>query len=80
MGSLFTPQDVAKVLKIDQELVLAHIRSGRLAAANVGQGTILPRWRISAESIDAFLNARGASTPKPARRRKPAAAAIEFFK
>ena len=82
METTHTPQDVAKALKVDVEIILNHIRSGKLEAANVGLGTIRPRWRITAESLDAFLAARRSGGPQPARRRKSPAgsAATEFFK
>ena len=81
METTHTPQDVAKALKVDVEIILNHIRSGKLEAANVGLGIIRPRWRITAESLDAFLAARRSGGPRSTRRRKsPATAATEFFK
>jgi excisionase family DNA binding protein len=78
---LHTVRDVAKLLQVDDEHVLELIHSGKLTASNVGAGSRRPRWRISQQSLDAFLSSR---QPKfrPAPRRKPMRNedVIEFYK
>ena len=79
--ALLTVADVARRLVVSDEQVLAHIRSGRLRAINVGLGRQRPRWRIAPEALEEFLSARtSALAPPTTRRRKNRQAnVIEFF-
>src|SRR6185312_4386371 len=55
---LYSVAQVAEALSIDAEAVIRHVRAGRLRAVNVGLGTQRPRYRISTEALDEFLDAR----------------------
>lgn len=64
-----TPPDVAKLLRVSNEKLLGWIRRGELTAVNVGNGN-RPRFRISPESLNAFLKVREVQPPpKPLPRR-----------
>jgi excisionase family DNA binding protein len=78
---LFTVAEVAKRLSVQDDVILGHIRSGRLAAVNVGLGSRRPRWRISTESLEQFLALRTSvgQPEKPRRRRKRQEVVTEFF-
>ena len=78
---LLTVAEVAKRLSVQDEVVLAHIRSGRLRAINVGLGSRRPRWRIAQEALEEFLGARTTSPVQPAkpRRTRRPSQVIEFF-
>jgi excisionase family DNA binding protein len=67
-----TPPEVAKILRVTPEKILGWIRRAELRAVNVGNG-MRPRYRVSREFLDAFLEAREVQPPsKPARRvRRP---------
>ena len=68
------PPKLAELLGIDVGKVLTWIRNGELQAVNVAESLGgRPRWRISAEAVDAFLRRRHSPTPdKPSpRRRRP---------
>jgi excisionase family DNA binding protein len=73
---MYTVASLAKFLRISDEQVLSHIRAGRIRAANVGGGTLKPRWRISEAAVAAFLESRS-TTPKQAAQRKPKRTAQE---
>ena len=47
---LYTPQEVADLLKLRVETVYEYIRTGRLSAARLGN-----RYRISQTDLDTFL-------------------------
>ncbi|WP_119698169.1 helix-turn-helix domain-containing protein [Microbacterium halotolerans] len=49
---LFTPAQVAEVLAIDVDSVMALAREGRVHAVRVGSPA---SWRIDAESVNAYL-------------------------
>jgi hypothetical protein len=76
---LLTVADVSRKLGIGIDAVLAHVKSGRLKAANVGAGVVRPRWRIAEADLMSFLSVRIAAPPAARRRRKQAGTAIEFF-
>ncbi len=68
---------------VSEHTVLGWIRSGELRAINVGRrlGAKKPRWRITAEALDAFEVLRTPTAPSPrARRRKRSADVIEFYR
>ena len=76
-----TADDVARILGVGIEIVLGHIRAGRIAAMNVGLGATRPRWRITDEALAQFTAARTAS-PRPAtrpKRKTKNAGVIAFF-
>jgi len=75
-------QDVCERYGVGQHTVLHWIRSGQLRAVNVGRtpGARKPRWRITADALDAFEAARTQSPPPPrARRRKRQDEVICFY-
>lgn len=76
---MLTIRDVAERLNVSQEVVLTHVRAGRLKAANVGLGSARPRWRISEDDLDAFLASRAVFVAPKQRRRRVETGGIEFF-
>ena len=52
---LMTASQVAELLSIDVDEVVALIMDSRLEGARVGSP---PRWRVSAESVEAYLDAQ----------------------
>lgn len=68
--SFLTPPEIARLLRVSPDKVAAWIRSGRLRATNVGAAS-RPRWRVSREDFDTFLDSRQNPVPAaPDRRRK----------
>ena len=66
-----SPPAVAEALGCNQTKILGWIRSGELRGVNVAAKVGgRPRWRISLEDLEGFLQRRAASpVPKVARRR-----------
>jgi excisionase family DNA binding protein len=56
-----TPPQVAKVLGVSSEHVTKFIASGELRAMNTSLKD-RPRWKISREDFDAFVNRRSNQT------------------
>lgn len=84
MGEWYSPREVAAVRKIRLGKVLAWIRTGELLAVNLAEKPRgRPRWRISAEALDAFDTRRSnRAGMKPAASRKqkrPSVGVVEFF-
>ena len=80
-----TIQQVALRLHVSRDTVERWINTGSIHAVDVsgrlGKKSRRPRWRINAESLGAFLDARANRvpiTPSPPRRRNPNL--IEFIK
>lgn len=81
MTPYLTPPEIAKLLRVSHEKVVGWIRRGELATVNVGNGT-RPRFRISQESLDAFLRKREVQPiPKamPRRRQVPEGGPLDPF-
>ena len=75
-----TPPQVAKRLGIDSHRVIRWIKSGQLAACNVGDGAQRPRFRVFESDLTIFLASRAAGpTPKVSRRQKRNPEITEFF-
>jgi len=76
-----TPPRLAKRWGIKVQRILQWIRSGQLAAVNLGDGRLRPRWKIPPSAIEAFESVRASRpAPKPApRRRRKDPSVIEFF-
>lgn len=53
MDELLTPQEAAKILKVDRRTVYKYLRSGELPAAKIGD-----TWRIRQEDLDKFIKQR----------------------
>jgi excisionase family DNA binding protein len=76
-----TPPQVAEQLGIEPAKVIGWIRRGELKAANVADRLGgRPRYRISTDSLDAFLNRRQPvqAPPRTHRKRRQPADLIEF--
>lgn len=46
---LYTPQEVAKILKVHHRTVLRYIKEGKLKATKIGQ------WRIKKEDLNKLI-------------------------
>jgi len=57
-----TPPEIAKLLRVAPDKVLGWIRQAELRAVNVGNGN-RPRFRVSPEALDTFLQAREVQPP-----------------
>lgn len=82
MHAYMTPPEIAKLLRVSPDKILGWIRSGRLKAVNLGNGYCRPRYRVSRESLETFLNLRAVQPPPPhiPRRRKHVSdEIIQFF-
>lgn len=62
-GRLLTPLDVAERLRVTAEQVRCLIRTGQLAAINVGTGPKRPLYRIAPDAVAEFLARRGQIAP-----------------
>lgn len=75
-----TPPAIARRYGIHVSRVLAWIRSGQLAAINVGDGTRRPRWRILPDALEAFERRRAAQpAAKATQRRKVDPTITQYF-
>lgn len=79
MIEYLTPPEVAKLLRVRIDKVRNWIRNGDLAASNVAESPDRkPRYRVSRDDLQAFLDRR--KVPKPAlyqpRRRRVESAPI----
>jgi excisionase family DNA binding protein len=64
-----TPPEVAKQLSVSSDTVLAWIRSGELAAANIASRTSnRPRWIIKKTDLDRYLKGRQPETAAPPKK------------
>ena len=64
-----TPSEVAERLRVTAEQVRCLIRTGQLAAVNVGTGPKRPLYRITPDAVAEFLARR--AQPVPVTRRHP---------
>ena len=56
---LLSVKEVASKLGVDRDAVSGYIRNRELAAINVARNRNgRPRWRVSADAIEAFLQSR----------------------
>lgn len=76
--SILKVEEVAKWLRVTNEQVSCLIRTGQLAAVNVGSGTKRPLYRIKPDAVDEFL-ARRSEQPVTVRRARPRSAAVADF-
>jgi excisionase family DNA binding protein len=70
---LLTAAQVAEMLSIDVEEVIALTHEGRLEGSRVGSP---PRWRISAASLEAYLDAQAEEARRMALWRESNAASF----
>ena len=81
-----TIQEVALRLHVSRDTVERWINTGNLRAVNVGgrlgKESRRSSWRVSAQSLEAFLEARAnrAPMPPPRIRRTRSPGVIEFIK
>lgn len=70
MEKHYTIQELAELLSVDEEQVLACVNSGEIVAVNVAKSPAgkRPRWRVSESEAGKFLLRRRhpASMPPPA--------------
>lgn len=70
MIDFLTPPKIAKALAVNPDKVLGWIRLGRLKAVNVVDPPKRPRYRVSPEALQEFLNSiavtPAAKTPRRA--------------
>ena len=76
-----TPPAVARRLGVAPEKVLQLIRTGEIVAHDLAtRRGGRPRWRISDEALDAFLESRRSQPTLPRRKmRKPPTAIKQYF-
>lgn len=69
MSKMLRPHEVAELLDVPTETVRGWCRSGKLAAIDVSRvaGRGKPRYRISRESLERFMEAGRVSPPQPAK-------------
>lgn len=53
----YTPAQLAKALQVSRGKVMTWIKYGKLAAVNMAEGRT-PRYRITQDAVDAFLDSR----------------------
>lgn len=70
-GQFLTPDEVAARLRVTAEQVRCLIRTGQLAAVNVGTGAKRPLYRITPDAFAEFLARRGQSAPSTRTRVTP---------
>jgi excisionase family DNA binding protein len=72
-----TVPEVAKLLRVSPDKVLSWIRSGRLRGFNVAETeTSRPKYRVSPEELEAFINVR--MPFQPPRRGRPVGSRRRF--
>ncbi len=72
MTNMVTPPTIAKRYGIKPEKVIAWIRSGRLRAIDVSEGSKRPRFRIDVDDLADFERSLSVVPPprQPKKRRK----------
>ena len=68
-NAFLTPPEIANRLRVSPNKVLGWIRRGMLGAVNVSDG-LRPRYRVSREALDAFLQGREVRLPPCLRRKR----------
>jgi excisionase family DNA binding protein len=82
-GPPYTVRDLCERYGVGAGTVLAWIASREMQAINISRrpGSKKPRWRITAEALEAFELRRTANPPAPrVRRRRRPADVVEFYK
>jgi len=78
----YSPPEFAELLGTTPDRVRFWIDSRQLRASNVAEGK-RPRWKISADDAERFLESRAnrptQKTKQPTRRRQPIGNVKEFF-
>ncbi|MBN2292341.1 MAG: helix-turn-helix domain-containing protein [Pirellulales bacterium] len=66
-----TPPAIAKILGVTPERVICWIKSGKLRAFNLSEGTKRPRYRVAPDDLEDCLRAcEVEATPRPRRRKQ----------
>jgi excisionase family DNA binding protein len=70
-GKYLTPPQIAEILGVAHEKILQFIRTGELRAIDLSSKRgHRPRWHVSRDDLEDFLNRRAAKPLPPSRRRK----------
>jgi hypothetical protein len=76
----YTPNELARVLRVSPDRIRAWIVSGELPALNTASARCgRPRYVVLPTQLDAFIRGRQAAAPKPAVRRRRRPAAMDYF-
>ncbi len=81
LSAAFTVPTVAASLGVNRDKILTLIKNGELIAINLSLSN-RPRWRITQQALDAFLEARSSKrAPQRSTRRRRTTAKVEeeFF-
>lgn len=65
-----TPPEIARLLRVSPEKVIGWIRRAELKAVNVSNSTFRPRYRVSRECFEEFLQSREVPPPLPRPERR----------
>lgn len=69
MQDYLTPPEIAKLLRVRGDKVLAWIRSGQLVAFNVAEKVNgRPKYRVARGELEAFIQRRAVVPPPPPAR------------
>ena len=81
MGSTHTVRDLCERYGVTEHTVLGWIRSGELAAVNVGRklGAKKPRWRVTEDALAVFELSRTTQSPQPRTRKRKLAPVRRYF-
>jgi excisionase family DNA binding protein len=60
-GAVYTAQEVAEILQLNEAVVRRKINAGEIAASNLGSEK-RPQWRIHGNDLIAYLDARRSGT------------------
>jgi excisionase family DNA binding protein len=77
-GRGYTPNEVARLLRVSPDKVRTLIRTGRLGAVDVSSGGKV-RFVIMPAHLDAFVKAHAACPPHKPRRRPKRSTFVDFF-
>lgn len=74
-----TPREVARLLRVSPDKVLAWIRKGELVAVNVATNrSARPRFVVLPGAVEAFAASRQACAPPP-RKLKKRTAQVDYY-
>ncbi|MGM0490054.1 MAG: helix-turn-helix transcriptional regulator, partial [Planctomycetota bacterium] len=69
MAKLLSPREIATRLGMSYDSVLRHIHAGNLPKRDLSTGNGKPRYRVSEEELESFIQGR-TEHREPARRRR----------
>lgn len=55
---LYTPKEAGEQIGVSEDTIRKLVKSGDLAATNIGNGSINPKMRISEQALKDFIEAR----------------------